>query len=63
MPRHPDVPLGSVGEPRYGTIDVLVSGVEVVLTLTDGVGVSHRLDLSPDQVVELRDLLTRALEV
>lgn len=61
MAEHPDVLVGTTPA-GDGSIEVLVSGVDVRLTIR------HRhenlvLFLGPDEAINLRDMLDQALEV
>ncbi len=62
MVEHPDVLLGttSAGD---GSIDVMVSGVDVRLTIRHREHENLVLLLGPDETINLRDMLDQALEV
>jgi hypothetical protein len=62
MRDHPDVPIGSTAIDR-GSIDVLVSGVDVRLTVCRDGQEDVVVFLGPDSALNLRDLLDQALEV
>jgi hypothetical protein len=62
MEEHPDVLLGSTPTDS-GSIEVLVSGVDVRLTVRRKEQEDIVVFLAPDCAINLRDLLDQALEV
>ena len=62
MGEHPDVLLGSTPT-ESGSIEVLVTGVDVRLTIRRDGQEDVVVFLAPDGAINLRDLLDQALEV
>jgi hypothetical protein len=63
MSRHPDVLIGSAAADGGASIQVLVSGVDVRLTVRRPGHEDAVIFLAPDDAIDLRDLLSRTLEV
>lgn len=62
MAKHPDVLVGTTPA-GDGSIEVLVSGVDVRLTISHPQDGELVLFLGPDEAINLRDMLDQALAV
>lgn len=62
MPKHPDVLIGTLRRVDPGTdVEVLLTGVDVKLTLRPEGGAEVAVWLAPDEAIDLAAMINRAL--